>query len=44
MKRVIGIGNALVDVITKIDDDSLLSELGLPKGAYNLLTWKSRPP
>ncbi|MGI5914246.1 MAG: adenosine kinase [Bacteroidales bacterium] len=37
MKRVIGIGNALVDVITRIDDDILLSELGLPKGSMQLV-------
>ena len=32
MKKIIGIGNALVDVLVQIDDDSLLSTLQLPKG------------
>jgi sugar/nucleoside kinase (ribokinase family) len=37
MKRIIGIGNALVDVMTKIDNDGLLQELGLPKGSMQLV-------
>ena len=37
MKRVIGIGNALVDVMIKVEDDSLLGELGLPKGSMQLV-------
>lgn len=32
MKKIIGIGNALVDVLVQIDDDSMLSTLQLPKG------------
>lgn len=32
MKKIIGIGNALVDVLVQIDDDALLSTLQLPKG------------
>ena len=33
MAKVLGIGNALVDIITKIDDDSVLEGFGLPKGS-----------
>ncbi len=32
MTKIIGIGNALVDVLVHIDNESLLQELGLPKG------------
>lgn len=31
-KRILGIGNALVDMLTQIPDDSILERLGLPKG------------
>ena len=37
MKRIIGIGNALVDVMTRIDNDGLLEELELPKGSMQLV-------
>lgn len=37
MKKVLGIGNALVDVLMRIDNDSLLSELNLPKGSMQLI-------
>lgn len=37
MKKIIGIGNALVDVMTRIDDDKILSEFGLPKGSMQLV-------
>jgi len=37
MKKVIGIGNALVDLMTKIKNDSLLTELNLPKGSMQLV-------
>ncbi len=37
MKKVIGIGNALVDLMTRIESDSLLEELGLPKGSMQLV-------
>lgn len=33
MKKIIGIGNSLVDLLAKIDNDALLEELGLPKGS-----------
>lgn len=33
MKRILGIGNALVDVLVNLPDDSLLGEFNLPKGS-----------
>ncbi|MDD6583917.1 MAG: adenosine kinase [Bacteroidales bacterium] len=38
MKRILGIGNALVDVLTKVDNEQILSELHLPKGSMQLLS------
>lgn len=37
MKKVLGIGNALVDLMTQINNDSLLTELNLPKGSMQLV-------
>lgn len=37
MKRILGIGNALVDVITLIDNDDILTEFSLPKGSMTLV-------
>ncbi|MFH0867115.1 MAG: adenosine kinase [Bacteroidota bacterium] len=37
MKKVIGIGNALVDLMTRIDNDTLLTDLNLPKGSMQLV-------
>ncbi len=37
MKKVLGIGNALVDILVKIDDDALLGKFGLPKGSMQLV-------
>lgn len=37
MKKVIGMGNALVDVLVKIDDDQLLEQFELPKGSMQLV-------
>jgi sugar/nucleoside kinase (ribokinase family) len=37
MKQILGIGNALVDVITPINSDSILREFGLPKGSMTLV-------
>jgi sugar/nucleoside kinase (ribokinase family) len=37
MKKIIGIGNALVDILATLHDDSLLSEFGLPKGSMTLI-------
>lgn len=37
MNKVIGMGNALVDILTRIHDDALLDELKLPKGSMQLV-------
>ena len=37
MKRILGIGNALVDALTLIPSDEILSELNLPKGSMQLI-------
>ena len=37
MKKILGIGNALVDIMVKIDNDQILSELDLPKGSMQLV-------
>lgn len=38
--RIIGIGNALVDVLTQLENDELLEELDLPKGSMQLVDVK----
>lgn len=35
--KVLGMGNALVDIITRIGDDSILNNFGLPKGSMTLV-------
>lgn len=37
MKKIIGIGNALVDVLVQMKDDTLLSRLQLPKGGMTVI-------
>ena len=37
MKRIVGIGNALVDVMTLIDSDNILENFSLPKGSMQLV-------
>jgi len=37
MHKVVGIGNALVDIMTSLDDDRLLIDLHLPKGSMQLV-------
>jgi sugar/nucleoside kinase (ribokinase family) len=37
MKRILGIGNALVDVMTVIDNDKILGKFNLPKGSMQLV-------
>ena len=38
MKRILGTGNALVDVLVQVSDEYVLQEMGLPKGAMTLLS------
>lgn len=35
--KVLGMGNALVDIITRIEDDKTLNAFGLPKGSMTLV-------
>ncbi len=37
MNKIIGIGNALVDVLVQMNDDSLLTSFHLPKGGMQLI-------
>jgi sugar/nucleoside kinase (ribokinase family) len=37
MKKILGIGNALVDVMTIINSDAILEKFGLPKGSMQLV-------
>jgi len=37
MKKVLGMGNALVDIMTKLDSDELLNTFSLPKGSMQLV-------
>ena len=37
MDKIIGLGNALIDVLATLDDDILLDEMGLPKGSMQLI-------
>ena len=40
MKRVIGIGNALTDMLVNLQTDSVLGRFGLPKGSMSLVDSK----
>lgn len=35
--KVLGLGNALVDIVTRIDDDAILEKLNFPKGSMQLV-------
>jgi sugar/nucleoside kinase (ribokinase family) len=37
MMKVLGMGNALVDIITRIDNDKILDNFGLPRGSMTLV-------
>jgi sugar/nucleoside kinase (ribokinase family) len=37
MKKVLGLGNALVDIMTSLDHDDYLPQFGLPKGSMTLV-------
>ncbi len=37
MKKIIGLGNALTDILMRIENDVVLSELNLPKGSMQLI-------
>ena len=40
--KLLGIGNALVDILVKLENESLLNELSLPKGSMNLINLEIR--
>ncbi len=40
MTKIIGIGNALVDILVHLSDDKLLGEMSLPKGGMTLVDRK----
>ncbi len=42
MAKILGIGNALVDLLIRIDDDKLLNDLELPKGSMILVDEKKK--
>ena len=37
MKKILGIGNALVDMLIRIEDEKTLDQLNLPKGSMQLV-------
>ena len=41
MTKVLGIGNALVDALIMLENDSLITELGFPKGSMQLVDEKT---
>ncbi len=36
--KILGLGNALVDVLSKLDSDEILEEIGIQKGAMDMIT------
>ncbi len=40
MSKVIGMGNALVDILTRLEDDTILADLNYPKGSMQLVDMK----
>lgn len=42
MTKVLGIGNALVDLLIETDNDNILAELNLPKGSMQLVDNKTK--
>jgi len=38
MSKVLGIGNALVDILTRLESDELLDEFSLPRGSMQLVS------
>ena len=41
MAKVLGMGNALVDALVRIDNDNILQTLNLPKGSMQLVDWET---
>ena len=41
MAKVLGLGNALVDALIRIDNDKVLESHNLPKGSMQLVDWET---
>ncbi len=41
MKNIIGIGNALVDILVRIDNDKVIEKAGIPRGSMQLVDLKT---
>ena len=41
MTKILGIGNALVDIMTKLEDENILAKVELPKGSMQLVDEKA---
>ena len=41
MAKVLGMGNALVDSLVRIDNDNILNQQNLPKGSMQLVDWET---
>ena len=37
MEKIIGLGNALVDVLATFESDEVLKQMGLPRGSMTLI-------
>ena len=37
MKKILGMGNALTDILLRIENDEVLAKLNLPKGSMQLV-------
>lgn len=42
MKKIIGLGNCLVDMLVQLHDERLLTELGLPEGSMQIIDKKEK--
>ena len=43
MQKILGIGNALIDILIQVSDDSLLRQLSLPKGSTRFVSDQGYP-
>ena len=41
MKKILGIGSALVDIVTQVPDENILKDLNLPKGSMTYVDAKT---
>ena len=38
MSKIVGLGNALIDILVTLDDENALTKIGLPKGSMQLIS------